>query len=176
MLHPARVAPPSVARDPATQDLEQIKATITLLLPEEQDWNQWPGQGVRLFNNRGIYLFHIQIQGSATLQWNPQNTRLTVNSVEHVLFPLRIADDVLVLLRHAAVQEQEWVLDFDFTERLRNASAFRAKYMPLESQSDTLSGLIAFPAEIYDQHVVAMKLEIGVATTREELNFSWILE
>lgn len=162
-LGPARVAPPTVA-DGARKAYDQgVIGSASTLRPEAATWNQWKTSSYRLFNNRVALMFDLKLHGSGSLRWLPSDSVLVVNGQE--TFPAAVApDDLLLPLLKAALQQEANVIDGDLTERTRAAGPFRSAYLPTTPAVDTLEGVIAFPLDDPDMHVVYMQLQVGVNT------------
>src|SRR5688500_5049577 len=78
-LDPACIPPPSIAAEERSAEAGTVRATARPVRPEDVYWNQWPGGGARLFNNRSALLFSMRIEGTGPIRWVPAATRLEVN-------------------------------------------------------------------------------------------------
>ncbi len=161
-LAPAVIAPPMI--DFSEQRVEQGGLVLKLkpIRPEDAEWNQWKDGQPRLFNNRSAYMFQLHIEGEGPLRWMPKNTKLELNTEGNALPAAESPESLLRPLLAAALDQERFVLDGDLVERTRAAGPFRAEYMPLASQDGPLDGLIAFPLEDSDAHVVGLRVTIGV--------------
>ena len=175
-LAPARIAPPTIEYISQTQMKNGIEATIKPIRAEDQLWNQWDSDTVRLFNNRAAHIFVFTVRGPGTLKWVPEKTRLRLNWPEVSMEPALRADDLLEPLRLEALSEQQWMIGTDYTKRHRNAGSFRSKYLPIDTRPNKISGLVAFPIADYTRHVVAMQIDFVVQTNRGPVSFSWIYD
>jgi hypothetical protein len=163
-LDPARVAPPAVPAGPHEARDGELRAVVTLIRPEDQEWNSWYGRGARLFNNGVALLLDVHIRGDGPIAWNPRRTRLAVNTEDHLLDPARSPDELLVLLMQAAMLQERHVLDGDLVARTRAAGAFRSAYLPAANGLGELSGVLAFPLDDAEAQIVALRLTLGVDT------------
>ena len=175
-LGPARIAPPTIEYISQTTKQKGIEVTIEPLLAEDQHWNQWPDESLRLFNNRAAHLFAFTVRGTGPLKWVPDKTRLHLNWPEISLEPALRADDLLEPLRKVALTEQQWMISTRYTKRHRSAGTFRSKYLPLDSRPNKISGIVAFPIADDSRHIVAMQIDFVVQTSRGPVSFSWIYD
>ncbi len=176
-LRPARIAPPTV--EFSFLEIEPgvpISARAAPMLAEEVSWNQWPGDEARLFNNRAAYLFKIEVVGQAELIWVPERTTLENNGPHRRLDAARSPEEVLAPLHMAAWQETRWSLGDALVERTRAAGPFRAAYLPTTRQHHILEGVVAFPKADPEEHVVAMRLTVGVQVGEEVYDLVWVFD
>jgi hypothetical protein len=175
-LEPAHIAPPTIDFIDSTQTSGALSVTLKPLLAERQPWNQWPGYGARLFNNRAAHLFSVTVHGVGRLKWLPEQTRLHINWPNHTLEPALQADELLEPLRSMALTEQQWSASTDFTKRHRAAGAYRSVYFPLDPRTHTLAGVLAFPIVGEMGHVVALQVDLAVQTEQGDISLSWIYD
>ena len=175
-LYPAKIAPPTISFSPKTVKKNGWVATIEPVLAEQQPWNQWPGDGYRLFNNRAAHLFYVTIDGTGPIQWKSDETKIRINYPEKSLDSAQTADELLAPLRKAAVSEQEWILDTQFGKRHRGAGSFRAAYLPSDPRTHQIRGLIAFPVVETSQHVVVIEVDLSVQTAKGKQTFTWLFD
>ncbi len=176
-LEPARVPPPTV--DFEFQEIAgpgDVVARARPVRAEEASWNQWPGSEARLFNNRAVYLFQVEVLGESGIVWLPDSSSLEANTPDTVLPVVRNPDEVLAPLLVAALQQERWVLEGDLVDRTRAAGPFRAAYMPTARQEHLLSGLVAFFKVDPEQHVVAMRLTLGVEVGGTAQDLVWVFD
>jgi hypothetical protein len=187
-LAPAKVAPPSIESRSAYVAAGPITGTAELVLPEEAEWNQWPGPTVRLFNNRAALLFQVEIASDAPVRWVPEKTRLELNREGNVFRAAESQEVLLEDLLFWAYHQERNVLEGDLAQRARAAGPLREAYMPAEEDA-LLAGLIAFPLvetsenERYirggdpaDYHVVSMRLTVGLETPQGREELVWLFE
>ena len=165
-LYPAKIAPPTISFSPKTVKKNGWVATIEPVLAEQQPWNQWPGDGYRLFNNRAAHLFYVTIDGTGPIQWKSDETKIRINYPEKSLDSAQTADELLAPLRKAAVSEQEWILDTQFGKRHRGAGSFPSDTCH-QTTNASIRGLIAFPVVETSQHVVVIEVDLSVQTAKE---------
>ena len=175
-LHPAKIAPPTISYSPKTVKKNGWMATIEPVLAEEQIWNRWPGEGYRLFNNRAAHLFSVTIEGTGSIQWRPEGTKMRVNYPEKSLNSAHTADELLAPLREAALSEQKWILDTQFGRRHRGAGSFRAAYLPSDPRTHQIRGLVAFPVVESSAHIVVIEVDLTVQTAKGEYTFTWLFD
>lgn len=162
-LEPAKIPAPVVAFEAHTATEGSVTVTASPLRPEDAAWNTWPGPTVRLFNNRAALLFEVAIDADGPVAWIPERTGLEINEVGDALPPAESAEELLVPLLTAALQQERHGLPGDHVERTRSAGAFRSAYLPLGAHGAPLTGLIAFPLADPERHVVAFRLTLGVS-------------
>ena len=175
-LNPARVAPPTIDFEERAIEDNGLRAFARPLRPEDATWNQWPAAGLRLFNNRAVYLFVVSIEGEGPLQWLPESTHLSLNGGDPILPPSPSPEELLEPLLQAALLEERYVLTGDLVERARAAGPFRAAYLPLSAESGSLTGVIAFPLSDADRHVVRQELVVGVRRADVDVHLAWIYD
>lgn len=160
-LMPARIAPPAIeflTRDAA---VDAVHGTATPAIPEDADWNDWPGAESRLFNNRVGLMFVVDIAGDGRIEWMPDRSSLRVNRAFDVP-PATSADQLLVPLLSAALEQERAMVDADLVDRTRGAGPFRAAYVPQVAADGHLHGVVVFPLPDPDQQVVDVTLTIAV--------------
>ena len=175
-LHEARIAPPTISFEPQRIEDNSLTAEIRPIRAESQPWNTWPGEGFRLFNNRSAYLFFVQVQGPGSLRWVPEDTILHLNTDDIDLAPASTAEHLLQPLRETAVIQEKAFLDGDLTRRLRGATEFRQAYLPKDSRTNTLTGVIAFPVQHPKGHVQALQVQIMIETSKGKQRLTWVFE
>jgi len=175
-LGPAKVAPPAIAPGPRKAYTDGVVGTSSMVRAEDAVWNLWRDGTYRLFNNRSALLFDVTLQSNGSLRWVPQTTQLEINVAGEGLEPALAPDDLLLPLLQAALQQEEHVIDGDLAERTRAAGPFRATYMPTAPMYDVLHGLVAFPMTKPEQHVVTMRLTVGVHTDEGPTTLTWLFE
>lgn len=189
-LLPARVAPPSVGRVGAVVRDGPVQGVARLVLAEDQPWNGWDGEGVRLLNNTVAHWFQIDVEtvDGTALRWDPSRTTLELNEPGNVLRVARTQEELLEELLFFAYQQERFLLDGDLVERARGGGQLRAAY--LAPHEDHLQGLIAFPIALTpetapflghggppaDYHVVSMRLSVGVDTPDGPRSLQWLFE
>ncbi len=174
-LAPARLPPPSV--DPGWQAMtvDGISARARLVTPEEGGWNTWPGDELRLFNDRWAWLAEVEVEGPKGLLWDPSRTVLELNDDRHALTAAARADDLLGDLLFWALQQERTALGDDLVARTRAAGGFREAYLGPTEQG--LGGIIAFPAGEHDGlHVVAARLTLGVVVDGARRELVWVFQ
>lgn len=161
-LEPAGVAPPVIDFEAQTTHLDGLTLEVRPVRAEDGAWNQWRDTSLRLFNNRAAYLFEVRVTGEGTLQWMPERSGLELNEPGAPLRAAESPEELLQPLLAAALDQERYVIDGDLVERTRAAGPFRALYMPVSPRNDELAGLIAFPLDEGDRHVVGLKVTVGV--------------
>lgn len=174
-LEPARTPPPSVAPGPRVVEDGAVRATFTLVRPEDAEWNRW-SDGPRLFNDAAALLFQVRIEGPGPLAWAPEGTTVELNDPSTRLPAAGSAEQLLGDLLVNALLEERSGSGGDLVERTRGAGAFRAAFLPPVAPGDVLEGLLAFPLRdgdrsLGDLHVVALRVVLAVdaADGRHEL-------
>lgn len=175
-LDPAHIAPPNVAFEAREATAGSAVVRVRPLRPEDADWNAWPGESLRLFNNRAALLFEVDVEGPAPLRWLPDETALELNVEGDALFPARTPDEVLVPLLRAALIQEQWALDGDYVERTRAAGPFRDAYLPTAASDRPIRGVVAFPLRDPELHVVALRVTVGVSTPEGVEHLSFLYE
>lgn len=189
-LEPARVAPPSVSRVGALVSDGPVQGVARLVLAEDQPWNGWEGDGVRLMNNTVAHWFQIDVEtvDGSPLRWDPSRTVLELNEPGNLLKVARSQEELLEELLFFAYQQERFLLDGDLVERARGGGQLRAAYLDLHD--DHLQGLIAFPITLNaetvsflgqggppaDYHVVSMRLSLGIDTPEGPRRLQWLFE
>lgn len=174
-LAPAHVAPPTLARRTALASVDGVSGSAELILAEEAEWNQWPGETARLFNNRAAHVFRVDLVGQGPMSWLPERTQLELNAPGNVLRPAPTQEPLLEELIFWAYHQERQLLQGDLVARTRAAGALRDAYLPASSDDGLLSGVLAFPIEVTPEterflgdgdpagyHVVAMRLTLGL--------------
>jgi len=161
-LYPAKIAPPTVPFDEQETHEGGITVRVQPLRPEDAPWNTWPGPSARLFNNRAALLFHVTIEASRPVRWLPGSTGLELNDPGDPLPPARTPDELLAPLLRAALLQERYALEGDFVQRTRAAGPFRAAYLPPDSASTPLTGVIGFPLPDPEKQVIALQLTVGL--------------
>ncbi len=187
-LAPAKVAPPSIDTWSAYVAQGPLTGTAELVLPEDAEWNQWPGPTVRLFNNRSAILFQVEIASDAPIRWLPERTQLELNHEGNVFRAAESQEVLLEDLLFWAYHQERNVLDGDLANRARAAGPLREAYMTAEEDA-LLAGLIAFPlvetvenerfirgGDPADYHVVSMRLTVGLETPEGRKQLVWRFE
>jgi hypothetical protein len=173
LLAPARVAPPSVDREPHVLADGDVRATVRLVLPEEAEWNQWRDGGARLFNNRVALLFDVQLEGPGPLGWRPERTTLELNDETLRLTAAPDAEVLLGGLLVHALLAAEWGIETELVDRTRAAGPFRDVYLEHDTEEGPLEGVIGFQLwdgkeALGDLHVAAMRLRLAVHAAGED--------
>ncbi len=161
-LAPSGVAPPVIEFERMTVTNQGVTMQILPIRAEEAAWNQWPDATLRLFNNRAAYLFEVRLSAEGPLQWVPERSGLELNKPGAPLRAAESPEELLQPLLAAALDQERYVIDGDLVERTRAAGPFRALYMPVGGQDTQVSGIVAFPLDDGEQHVVGLKVTIGV--------------
>ena len=175
-LEPARVAPPTVDFEWREATSGDVTTRIRPLRPEDAEWNQWPGDGYRLFNNRAALLFEVEIDGDPPLRWVPERSTLELNDAGTPLLAAATPDDLLVPLLRAALVQEQFGTDGDLVDRTRAAGPFRAAYLPLSASRPQVKGVIAFPLEAPEQHVIAFRVRLRVHGADGGHDLTWLYE
>ena len=175
-LAPARVAPPTIDFEERLAEAGPVQGSALPIRAEEASWNTWSGDESRLFNNRAAHLFRVEVRGPGPLRWVPGGTSLELNVEGDGLRPAPAADDVLGPLLIWAKAQAEWTADGDLVERTRAAGPFRSAYLPLSAEDSPLEGLIAFPIDEPDHHVVALRLTVEVEAAGVRHQLSWLYD
>jgi len=188
-LDPARVAPPTVSPVGALVQDGPVQGVARLVLAEDQPWNRWEGEGVRLMNNTVAHWFQIDVEtvDGSPLRWDPRRTRLELNEPGNQLQVARTQEELLEELLFFAYQQERFLLDGDLVERARGGGQLRAAYLALHD--DHLQGLIAFPITLNadtadflghgppaDYHVVSMRLSVGIDTPSGPRELQWMFQ
>lgn len=175
-LAPARIAPPTVAFEWREATADGLEARVRPLRPEEAEWNSWPGGHSRLFNNRAALLFEVVIEGSGPLRWVPEASTLELNDEASRIPAAASPDELLVPLLRAALVQEQYGVEGDLVDRTRGAGPFRARYLPLSATRPRLEGIVAFPLEEPEQHVVAFRLTLRVHDGAGSHDLTWLYE
>lgn len=181
-LSPARVAPPAITFEPVEIEAGRVHATARALRPEDAPWNQWPGGGPRLFNNRAALLFELRIEAPGATAWLPEATWLELNDAETVVPAAETTEALLEELLYWAFMEERWLAGGDLVDRARGAGPFRGAYLPLHASDGVLEGVVAFPmgvepgVSLADLHVVAVRLTVGILSDDGEQQLVWVID
>ncbi|MBW1877969.1 MAG: hypothetical protein JRI25_03475 [Deltaproteobacteria bacterium] len=173
-LNPAHIAPPNIPFERREQTDEQISVAVRPLRPEDADWNTWPGDAARLFNNRAALLFDVEVVGRGSLKWVPEATSLELNTEGDPMRPAHAPDEVLLPLLRAALVQEQWALKGDLVERTRAAGSFRAAYLSTEPARSPLRGVVAFPLRDPERHVIALRITVAVEAEDGPHQFSFL--
>ena len=106
----------------------------------------------------------------------PHETTLELNEPGHTLAPSTTAEELLLPLLQAAAAQERWGLDGDLVQRTRGAGAFRSAYLPTAPQDEALVGLIAFPTDHPELHVVVLRVAVAVRDDRGVHTAVWTLD
>jgi hypothetical protein len=174
-LDPAQVPPPTIAFESRTATDGTVEVTVTPIRAEDAPWNQWEGEGARLFNNRAAHLFEVSIAGRDDVRWIPEASGLELNVEGSPTPPHRHPDNLLVPLLEYARQQERWLLSGDLMARTRAAGPFRAAYMPIGVHSQTVRGVVAFPIVDPQQLVVGLRVTLAAedATGPHTVTFTY---
>ncbi len=175
-LHPAGIAPPSIAEASGSAERGGVHVRAALVRPEEASWNGWGDGTARLFNDGAAFLVEVSIEADGPVSWSPVRTILEVNDARLAVAAAPSAEPLLTELLFHAWLEERWWLEGDLSERARAAGPFRAAYLPSRSEDGHLAGIIAFPlGEHARDHVVALRLtlalEVGGEPTEARIVF-----
>ena len=181
-LDPAKIPPPSVTDQALEVSVGTVHGTARWVRAEDAEWNQWPGDGPRLFNNRAALVVAIRVVGTGPIRWVPAATRLEVNDSRTSLLAAASGEPLIGELLVNAFLEERYGFAGDLVERTRAAGAFRSAYLPLTSAAGVLDGVLAFPLvsdgrAIGDDHLVALRLTVSVVGEADgPATLSWVFE